>query len=117
MKKLLLILICLFVSFEVKSETYVCSFMCFGSDKICTNKLTRMVSKNINGFKNEIGTVFQLSESNQFINLVNSVNNDKDSSVFVRIINKKTLEFIIGTVTLGGFNINGSRTGSCAKVD
>ena len=113
MKKLLLILICLFVSFEVKSETYNCGFNCYGNpNKICISSYTR----TDNGFVDDFEKQYSVKETKEYLNLVHSFNElnqgtkEVESVIFTIILNKYSGEFTKSTTQLGKV---GSRNGNC----
>ena len=106
-------MICLFVSSEVKSETYNCGFNCFGvPDKICISSYTR----TDNGFVDDFEKLYSVKETKEYINLVDSFNEfnertkEVESVIFSVIINKYTGEFTKSTTELGKV---GSRSGNC----
>ena len=122
MKKLLVLLFSILLSFNSYGETYVCAFTCYGGGSETCQTAYKRIN---NGFLYvDGGDLFNLKENDKFLSLSNNSTSggSESAGVSVVVINKDNLNFITSRTQLldvpdEQYLSHGVRKGSCIVVD
>jgi len=101
MKKLLIILFSLLISFNSYGETYACSYTCYGSNtKTCLASFKRVNSSFFISPNSDLGDItFNAIENEDFLSMASLSADDLGGNVLAVVINKGSLHFIRSITT------------------
>ena len=121
MKKLLLFLFSLLISFNSYGESYVCSYTCpLSESEICQSGYARVNDKT---FKNTRGSdIYDMVENDKFIVMSESVVKDFYGASDAIVINKTNLNYIYSLTSIIDISSSSEsevmqRKGKCILID